>query len=51
MTLDTAYTHIYSPKSNVRLDASDPGNDTRGNLSGTFDSSADIVNASLTVKF
>lgn len=51
MTLDTAYTHIYSPKSNVRLDAADPGNDTRGNLSGTFDSSADIVNASLTVKF
>lgn len=51
MTLDAAYTHIYSPKSNVRLDAADPGNDTRGNLNGTFDSSADIVNASLTMTF
>lgn len=51
MTFDTAYTHIFSPEANMRLDASDPGNEGRGNLNGTFHSSADIVNASLTVKF
>lgn len=51
MTFDAAYTHIYSPKANMNLDASDPGNDARGNLSGTFSSSADILSTSLTMRF
>ncbi|ABS64699.1 membrane protein involved in aromatic hydrocarbon degradation [Parvibaculum lavamentivorans DS-1] len=51
MTIDTAYTHIYSPKANVRLDATDPGHEGRGDLNGTFTSSADILTASLSMKF
>ena len=51
MTVDAAYTHIYSPDASMRLDANDPGNEARGNLSGTFKSSADIVSTSLTMRF
>jgi len=51
MTFDAAYTHIFSPDARMNLQASDPGNEARGNLSGTFTSSADILNTSLTMKF
>lgn len=51
MTLDAAYTHIFSPAARINQQATDTGNAARGNLSGTFESSADIVNASLSMKF
>jgi long-chain fatty acid transport protein len=51
MTLDVAYTHIFSPDARMNQQATDTGNEARGNLSGTFESSADIVNASLSMKF
>lgn len=51
MTLDVAYTHIFSPDAQMNQQATDTGNAARGNLSGTFESSADIVNASLSMKF
>ncbi len=51
MTIDAAYTHIFSPDADMDLSATDPGNEARGNLSGTFRSSADILNTSLTMKF
>ena len=51
MTFDAAYTHIFSPEARMDQQAGDPGNANRGNLSGTFSSSADIVNTSLTMKF
>ena len=51
VTLDAAYTHLFSPDADMNLRATDPGNDGRGNLSGTFTSSADILNTSLTMRF
>lgn len=51
MTIDAAYTHIFSPDARMNQQATDTGNAARGNLSGTFESSADIVNASLSMKF
>ena len=51
MTIDAAYTHIFSPDAHMNQQVADTGNAARGNLSGTFQSSADIVNASLSMKF
>lgn len=51
MTLDAAYTHIFSPDADMNLRATDPGNAGWGDLNGTFSSSADILNTSLTMRF
>ncbi len=45
--LNIGYTHIFTPDASVRLEADQPGNTTRGNLSGNVESSVDIVGVQL----
>ena len=49
--LDAAYTHIFVDKGQLALTVAGVDNGTRGNLSGTFNSSIDIFSASLRCTF
>lgn len=52
-TINAAYTHIFAPKTSIRQSTDDPNNADayRGNLSGTVDAYADIVNVGFTMTF
>jgi long-chain fatty acid transport protein len=51
VALDAGYTHIFVDEADVDLSATDTGNTFRGNLSGSYDASIDIVSLQATVSF
>ena len=51
MSVSAGYTHIFIPDPKLDLGASDPGSTFRGNLSGRYDSSVDIVAVQGRIKF
>jgi long-chain fatty acid transport protein len=51
LTLDLGYTHIFIPDADIDLKATDPGNTFRGNLSGEYEASIDIVGFQVTARF
>ena len=51
ITVDGAYTHIFSPKTKIDQNASAEGNQLRGNLSGKVEGSADVINTSVSMAF
>ncbi len=51
LTLDAGYTHIFLKNSSVDLSVDEPGGTFRGNLSGEFESSIDIVTVQATLRF
>jgi long-chain fatty acid transport protein len=50
-TVNAGYTHIFAPDSTVAQSTSDPNNQLRGNLVGTVEASADVVNVGFSTKF
>jgi long-chain fatty acid transport protein len=49
--LDVGYAHVWVDDASLELQASDRGNEARGNLSAEYDSSIDIVTVGLKVQF
>ena len=45
------YTHIFMMDSSIKLSSNDPGNRTRGNLSGDYDSHIDLFGVQLQIAF
>ncbi|MDR3498649.1 MAG: porin [Parvibaculum sp.] len=50
-TINAGYTHIFAPNSTISQSVSDPNNQLRGNLSGTVDASADVINVGFSTTF
>lgn len=51
LTMDAGYTHIFVHESTINLTTADPNNAARGNLSGSYETSIDIVAIEGTVRF
>ncbi|HMR32406.1 MAG TPA: TonB-dependent receptor [Geminicoccaceae bacterium] len=51
LSLDAAVTHIFVEDAEVRLEASEPGNATRGDLDADYDNSIDLVTISAKLRF
>ena len=51
VTLDVGYAHIFVEDTSIDLDADQPGNATRGSLSGSFDNAIDLFTVQATVAF
>ena len=51
LSLSAAYTHVFLPEVTTNLQDTAPGNLTRGNLSGSYDSNVDIVSVSAVLRF
>jgi long-chain fatty acid transport protein len=51
LTIDVAYSHLFIKESTVNLSVSDPNNVSRGNLSGTYKNSIDILGVNLKYSF
>ena len=51
VTLDVGYAHIFVEDTTVDLDATQPGNAARGNLSGTYENAIDLFTVQATVRF
>jgi long-chain fatty acid transport protein len=49
--LKLGYAHLFMPSRTIDLDAGDPGNTARGNLTATTDTDVDIVSVTLAVRF
>lgn len=43
LSIGASYSHVFVEDADIRLSADQPGNATRGNLSGTVESSVDII--------
>ena len=51
LTLTLGYTHIFLPDASIDLQATDPGNTFRGNLSGEYEANIDIIALQGTIRF
>lgn len=51
LSVDAAFTHIFVDDAEVRLDASDPGNASRGELDADYDNAIDLLALSATFRF
>ncbi len=49
--LKLGYAHLFMPSRTIDLDAGDPGNGARGDLTATTDTDVDIVSVTLAVRF
>ncbi len=49
--IEFGYSHIFLDDASIDLRASEPGNSARGNLSGSYDSSTDIVSLQAVLRF
>jgi long-chain fatty acid transport protein len=49
--LKLGYAHLFMPSRTINLDAGDPGNTARGNLTATTDTDVDIVSLTVSVTF
>nr|WP_276570043.1 outer membrane protein transport protein [Rhodovibrio salinarum] len=49
--LKLGYAHLFMPSRTIDLDAGDPGNGARGDLTATTDTDVDIVSVTLSVSF
>ena len=51
LSLDAAVTHIFVQDAKVRLEASEPGNASRGDLDADYENSIDLVSVSAKLRF
>jgi long-chain fatty acid transport protein len=50
-TVNAAYTHLFVKDGDIDLDASDPGNASRGSLNAEVENSVDVATVSATLRF